>query len=71
MAFGRRKNLPSSNHFVYVFLISVLPTSIRFLNLLDFSQYIFASVSQNSLYKALFFAYCPANFEVAPPLLLG
>ena len=71
MAFGRRKNLPSSNHFVYVFLISVLSTSILFLNFLDFSQYIFASLLQNSFCEALFFAYCPAIFEGTPLLFLG
>lgn len=27
--------------------------------------------SSKLFFEALFFAYCPANFEVAPPLILG
>ena len=34
------------------------------------SQNILASVFQNGFCECLFFVYCPANFEVAPPLIL-
>lgn len=35
------------------------------------SQAFLAGVLQNYFAEALFFAYCPANFEAAPPLILG
>lgn len=33
------------------------------------SQYILAKASRNRFCEALFFVYCPASFEVSPPLI--
>ena len=48
-----------------------LPMSIEKLDCTDGSQVYSCKHFSKPICESLFFAYCPANFEVASPLILG